>query len=109
MQRMVRDIAGLQAQIDAVATRIEDARPKTDTDRLRRRKLLHVAIADTFNVSEMNVLAGELGIRDGDIDGQMHEERALNLALYMQRHGRFHELIETLKQKRPSVQWSNFV
>lgn len=81
---------------------------KATSDRLSQRRFLHMAIAEMFNESELNLLAYELDFNPENLTGGMHEERALWLTLHMQRHGRLRELIKMLQKKRSHIDWSEF-
>ncbi len=51
----------------------------------------------------------ELGIDFENVEGDTKIEKALELALRMSRRGRLKELLETLAEKRPFVDWDEFV
>jgi len=81
----------------------------TDTDKLKRRGMLHAAIYDTFNDSELRVfVTGNLGWNYEDIEGDTLSERCLSLALMADRHGKRARLLDELRGARPHVEWAGF-
>ncbi len=69
-------------------------------------------ISDTFNTSELQNLCLDLGIDYEalpvplDAAGKLDKVRAL--VLFCHRHDRIPDLLETLQEKRPSVNWQPF-
>jgi hypothetical protein len=78
---------------------------KPDTGPLRRSHLLHELIGTHFNNEEMAALASGVGIEIEDVTGGGRMDRALNLALYANRVGRFRQLVEACRRLRPQVEW----
>ncbi|MEJ2749918.1 MAG: hypothetical protein P8183_18710, partial [Anaerolineae bacterium] len=66
-------------------------------------------ISETFNTSELQNLCLDLAIDyealpvPPDAAGKQDKIRAL--ILYCQRHGRLPDLLETLQEKRPLINW----
>ncbi|MFO7537628.1 MAG: hypothetical protein R6X32_06160 [Chloroflexota bacterium] len=71
---------------------------------LRRR--LPEAIARHFDRSEFDNLLYQLHIQE--VEGETVEERARQLVLLVDRHGRGYELIDALKYLRPNLDWSEY-
>jgi hypothetical protein len=53
----------------------------------------------------MAALASGVGIEIEDVTGGGRMDRALNLALYANRVGRFRQLVEACRRLRPQVEW----
>ena len=81
---------------------------KTDTDRLGKRRLLHAAICDVFNESEFRLFVFGLGGDVEVLDGENLSDVVLSFILWMQRNGRFAELLAALAVERPRVVWDRF-
>lgn len=104
LRHIVRDLAAAAAQIEILTQRMNAL--DSGTAGTRQGRLLHVAIADVFSESELNLLAHELDVEDGAVMGQLHEERCMNLVEYVRRRGQLSQLMRVLGQKRPSINWS---
>lgn len=79
-----------------------------DTGELKHRVLLHKEIDDYFSLDELREMILELGIDYDNLPGERKIDKALELALLMNRLGRFKELLEVLTEKRPFLDWSEF-
>lgn len=108
LRELREDIAALQAlTTNLKPLALRPSEKTTDTGKLKRLQL-HIAMRDVFNDSELRLLAAELGINVGDLEGDTLTERCLSLALLMNRHGRFGELLTALSGQRPHVDWLAF-
>lgn len=67
------------------------------------RSLLQNVLAQVFNMEELEQLCFELGLTLEDLHGDVRRTVARELILYMERHGRFRELVKTCYQRRQSV------
>lgn len=106
----IRELNESQATHNYRLTKLEKApnKRKTDTDKLKRRLLLPQGIADVFDLGELRLLAYRLSIDFDNLAGDGLVDKALSLALLMQRNGRFLELLRVLGEERPLVDWSAF-
>lgn len=50
----------------------------------------------------------ELGVDYDNLSGERKIDKALELAMLMNRLGRFKELLTVLAEKRPFINWSEF-
>lgn len=58
-----------------------------------------------FNLDELDALVFELGVNGEEIGGHTITSRPFHLVEYCQRHGLVERLLETLRRKRPFVDW----
>jgi hypothetical protein len=79
---------------------------KTDTGELKRISKLHDAIAESFNILELQSLIFDLGLNSENHEpyGNIHD-KALSVVLFMSRYGRMEDLITALSQARPHIKW----
>lgn len=66
---------------------------------------LHEAIAEYYNLAELRMLAAGLGLNHEEIGGDGLGDTALELVLWMRRHGRLEALLKALGEQRPHVNW----
>ena len=66
---------------------------------------LHEAIAETYNLAELRLLAEGLGLNHEELDGNGLGDTALELVLWMRRHGRLEALLTALAAQRSHVNW----
>ena len=83
-------------------------RKTTDTDKLHKRVMLPPAIAEVFSLSELRLFVHKLGGDYENLEGETKNDKALSLVLWMQRNGRFRELLIKLGAARPRVDWQSF-
>lgn len=93
-------------------TRLEES-PKCDVEQVNsdepvRRRFLPSVIDEYFGLSGLRLLAHRLDVDFENLEGETKEEKALSLVLWMQRNGRFGELIGVLGEERPLVDWEGF-
>jgi hypothetical protein len=69
---------------------------------------LHEAIAEYYNLAELRMLAAALGLNHEELDGEGLGDTALELVLWMRRHGRLEALLTALAAQRPHVNWSGY-
>lgn len=63
-------------------------------------------IRGSFALEEIKTLCLKLGVEYEDLGGEnIRSAKARELVEYMERHGRFSELIELLRKERPSIPW----
>ncbi|MBK6710981.1 MAG: CHAT domain-containing protein [Chloroflexi bacterium] len=67
---------------------------------------LYRQIAESFNLQEIEALAAQIGIQYDDLAGNTSRQKARELVLYMQRHGRLPELLEAVQQLQPVTEKS---
>ena len=66
---------------------------------------LKEALQTHFNLEELSIFAFDVGIPYEDLDGSGRSGKALALVQYAQRHGKFDQVVQAVKAKRPSVNW----
>jgi hypothetical protein len=81
---------------------------KPDTGELTKRRELPRAIRDVFNEAEFRLFVYGLGGDVEDLEGDTFSEVVLSAVMWMQRQGRFGELLGALGRERPLVGWDRF-
>ena len=81
---------------------------KANTDKLGKRRELHAAICEVFDEAEFRLFVFGLGGDVEHLDGEHLSDRVLSFILWMQRNGRFGELLAALAVERPRVVWDRF-
>lgn len=71
----------------------------------QRLKNLQQLIKQSFNMSELPLLAQELNVDLEDIAGETRPEKIWSLLKHLQRRKRIAALLETLQEKRPNTHW----
>jgi len=79
-----------------------------DTNELHRRHLLHEALSECFSDEELNRFMYGLGVDYETVEGDTKKEKSFQFVLYMQRHGRFIDLIKAAMVARPHIDWLSF-
>jgi len=102
----VRDIRAELARLSSRVDGIESAQPGNRPG--ESSKLLHSEIAQYFNLAELDQLMYGIDIDIEEVNGDGIMDRALKLALYARRHGRWHDLICELMRHRPHVDWRKY-
>ena len=89
VNRNLRDLREDVAALYAAQNAFQNGTDKrtTDTDKLNKRRLLHTAMMDVFDGTELRLLAAELKVPYDELEGDVLSERCLSLALMMQRRG----------------------
>lgn len=105
MTNLKVDIHSLQLEIERIKHQFP--KKKTDTGELKLISKLHDAIAELFNIVELQNFIYDLGLNPEDHEpyGTIHD-KALSITLFMSRMGRMDELIKALEKARPHVKWS---
>nr|MBP6472828.1 CHAT domain-containing protein [Chloroflexota bacterium] len=67
---------------------------------------LYRQIAESFNLDEIQDMVFRLGLHYDDLAGETSRQKARELVLYMQRHGRLPELYEAVQQLQPVTEKS---
>lgn len=108
----VRELNESRATHNYRLTKVEKALSpqykSSDTDKLNKRRFLPPAIAEAFSLAELRLFVFQLGGDFENLEGETKEDKALSLVLWMQRNGRFGELLEALGVERPWVVWERF-
>lgn len=94
------------------------------TQPLDKRRFIHEVIADAFSESELRSLVFKIaeterfkshgrideiaGMTYDNLPGEGKVYTALELVLFMRRHGRYSDLIKWLESERKSVDWQEF-
>lgn len=96
----------LQLELERVKAQFPKKK-RTDTKELKTVSKLHNAIAELFNILELQNLIYDLDLNPEDHEpyGNLHD-KTLSLVLFMSRYGRMDELIKKLEDKRPHIKWS---
>ncbi len=106
------DLSALQAELlelKNTAGIIEDEH-SGDTGRLRTFHKIHEAISYYFDLDELHNFMVGLGIDpENRKPYDSKSEQSLDFVLYMNRKGRFIELIRALKESRGHVPWMEIV
>ena len=79
---------------------------KTDTGELKQISKLHDAIAESFNILELQNFIFNLDLNPEDHEpyGNIHD-KSLSIVLFMSRMGRMKDLLKALAQARPHIKW----
>ena len=104
-------IRGLHEEQAAHRIRIQRLERKllvSDTGPLKERVLPHEVLADVFDEFELKVFSTQLKIDYETLDGDNKLEKALSLVLYMQRRGKFQQLLDMAQEERAHIDWSQF-
>lgn len=107
----IRDLNESGAVLGFRLTKLESPprERKTNTGKLGgKRRLLHAAICDVFNESEFRLFVFGLGGDVENLGGDTFPDVVLSFILWMQRNGRFSELLGALVVERPRVDWQSF-
>ncbi len=70
---------------------------------------LHTAIANRFNLEELDLLCADLGITMEAIKGETLPAKALQLVGYCSRRDLVDKLMESLRKARPNVDWASYL
>jgi len=103
----------LRLAVDRLNGRLDELeksskRQTTELAKYGKRRLLHSAICELFNESELRLLIYGLGGDWENLEGETVQDVALSFVLWMQRNGRFKELLAALALDRPGVDWPAF-
>lgn len=66
-------------------------------------------ITDRFNIAEIKGLCFTLDIEFEDLVGDTLTEKAIELVKYCKRHGKIPKLIAVLREKRPNIDWNEYL
>jgi hypothetical protein len=76
-------------------------------DRVVQRARLLEMLNVAFSFDELRDLALDLGIDWIDLPGDTRSAKARELILYLERHGRLNELIRSVAEQRPHMNWQS--
>lgn len=70
---------------------------------------LRRSLTQHFSKSELRHLAFDLGVEYEELPGSTRSDKALALIGYLQRYGRFSDLIKQCRQLRPNIDWPDII
>lgn len=102
----LRDIRAEAARIAKRLDGVEANRP--DGDCPPAGGLLHDAIAETFNQSELRLVAAQMDLDLEQLGGDGLSGLALSLVMWARRRAQLEKLLIILARERPHVQWQSY-
>ncbi|RMG93965.1 MAG: hypothetical protein D6706_14645, partial [Chloroflexi bacterium] len=66
-------------------------------------KVIHETLVTHFSLEELRVLCFQLNIEYENLEGSNKSGKALALVKYAQRHNRYTDLVNAIRQERPHL------
>ena len=103
------EVKGLKKIVSIIWRRLKETLPflsqTIDTGQLLARTQLLTLLIERFSIEELDDVIFENGINPEAISGDTLNVRARNLIEYVERDGQLSVFVESLRTKRPSVEW----